>query len=173
MYTDDVPERIHQRYTSKSPGDELDAKGWPMDSDEGGVGLPFSAKMHRFLRTNAGRASTHQWDTGPDPRMRPAMASIQEMSERCHINHTSHARPGETRSLCAQMLFQVGYLGQEPDDLAWIHGLSLEQVERMLSGALRYARNWRIDAEQRLSRQPGTIAPLPERHGIRIVSVTD
>ncbi len=173
MYGDDVPDRIHQRYTSKAPDDEVDAKGWPLDTDEGGVGLPFHSKMHRYLRTNAGRSSTHQWDTGPDPRVRPAMASIQEMSERCHINHTSHARPGHSRSLCAQLLFEVGYLGQEPEDLTWIHGLPLEQVERMLSGALRYARSWRIDTEQRLSRQPGTLAPLPERHGMRAVSVTD
>lgn len=163
LYGDDVPDRIHQRYTSKSPDDEVDAKGWPMDTDEGGVGLPFSAKMHRYLRTNAGRSSSHQWDTGPDPRMRPAMASIADYSERCHARHTSHVRPGYSRSLCAEMLFQVGYLGQEPDDLAWLHGLPLEQVEKMLAEGLRHAREWRIDAEQRLSRQPGTIAPMPER----------
>ncbi len=173
MYGDDVPDRIHQRYTSKAPDDEVDAKGWPMDTDEGGVGLPFSAKMHRYLRTNAGRSSSHQWDTGPDPRSRPAMASIQDLSERCHARHFSHSRPGKVRSLCAEMLFQVGYLGQEPEDLAWLHGLPLDRVEKMLTDGLRHARSWRIDTEQRLSRQPGTLAPLPERHGMRAVSVTE
>lgn len=163
LYTDDMPDRLHQRYTSKAADDELDSKGWPLYTDEGGVGLPFSADMHRYLRTNAGRSSTHQWDTGPDPRTRPAMASIQDYSERCHARHYSHSRPGKVRSLCAEMLFQVGYLGQEPEDLVWLHGLPLDRVEKMLTDGLRHARGWRIDAEQRLSRQAGTMAPMPER----------
>lgn len=162
----ETPDRIHQRHTSKSPDDELDAKGWPTDADEGGVGLPFSAKMHRYLRTNAGPSATHAWDCGPDPRVRPAMASIQEISERCHARHTSHLRPGYSRSLCAEMAWQVGYLGQEPRDVAWHLHLPLEQMEKMLTESLRHAHSWRMDTEQRLSRIAGTEAPMPERRRV-------
>jgi hypothetical protein len=158
----EVPDRIHEQHTSKSPGDELDARGWPKDADEGGVGLPFSRKMHRYLRTNASR-ETKDWDMGPDPHVRPAMASIQRVNEWCPSLHTSHQRPGFTRSLCAELVFQAGYLGQEPEDLAWIHGLEVEQVEKMLLTALRKAYEWRYDSEQRLSRIPGTAEPIPER----------
>jgi hypothetical protein len=154
----EVPDCLHEQHTSKSPGDELDARGWPKDADEGGVGLPFSRKMHRYLRTNAPR-----WDRGPDPQVRPAMASVQRVSEWCHTVHTSHLRPGSTRSLCAEMLFQVGYLGQEPEDMAWLHGLEPQRVDRLLLGALRKAHEWRYDSEQRLSRMPGTEEPMPER----------
>lgn len=162
----ETPDRLHQQHTSKTPGDELDERGWPRDADEGGVGLPFSARLHRYLRTNASRATKH-WDLGPDPRIRPAFASIVEISEWCAPRHTSHLRPYQTRTLCSQLAFQVGYLGQEPEDVAWLHDLEQPQVERMLVEALRHARLWRIDIEQRLSREPGIEAPLPERRPYR------
>lgn len=158
----ETPDRLHQRHTSRSPGDELDARGWPADADEGGVGQPFSAKMHRYLGTNRPR-----YNRGPDPKVRPAMASIVEISEWCHARHTSHLRPGYGRSLCAEMVFQVGYLGQEPEDVAWRFNLSLEQAEKMLAESLRHAYSWRVDTEARRSRQPGTDAPLPERRPLR------
>lgn len=161
------PDRIHTTHTSKTPDDELDARGWPKDADEGGIGLPFSSRMHRYLRTNAGRSSKHRWDLGPDPRSRPGMASIYAVSEWCHCSHTSHLRPGYTLSLCAEMLAQIGRLGQEPADLAWHFDLELARVEHMLLGALRKAYQWRVDAEARLSREPGTEEPLPERRPYR------
>ena len=163
----ETPERIHQQHTSKTPDDELDAKGWAAFPDEGGVGLPFSSRMHRYLRTNAGPSPKHPWDRGPDARVRPAMASIVEVSGWCHARHTSHQLPGSTRSLCSQMVFEVAYLGQEPDFVAWRLDLPLEQVEEMLHAALRKAREWRIDAETKLSREPGTVEPLPERRPFR------
>lgn len=163
----ETPERLHNEHTSKTPGDELDAKGWTAYPDEGGVGLPFSARMHRYLGTNSGRSSKHPWDLGPNPMFRPAMASIVDTSEWCHARHTSHQIPGSTRSLCAQLIFEVGYLGQEPEDVAWLHDLPLEQTESMLVGALRHARTKRIDDEQRLSREPGSETPLPELSVIR------
>lgn len=161
------PSRIHQEHTSKTPEDELDAKGWTAYPDEGGIGLPFSSQMHRFLRTNAGRSANHRWDLGPDPKVRPAMASIFEISEACHARHTSHLRPGFSRSLCAQMVYEVCYLGQEPDDVAWRMGFDLERAEKMLLWALRHAHSWREDIVARLSREPGTEAPLPERRPYR------
>jgi hypothetical protein len=159
----EIPDRIHQQHTSKSPDDETDAKGWAAYPDEGGVGLPFSARMHRYLRTNAGPSKTHRWDMGPDPKVRPAMAAVVNASERCHARHTNHLRPGYTRSLCAEMMLQVGYLGQEPKDIAWHFDLPLEQVEKMLTETLRHAYSWRYDTEQRLSRIPGNEEPIPER----------
>ena len=163
----ETPSRVHQQHTSKTADDEIDAKGWTAYPDEGGIGLPFSSAMHRYLRTNAGRSGKHRWDLGPDPRARPAMASIQEVSEWCHPRHTSHLRPGFARSLCAQMVFEVAYIGQEPEDVAWAKDMELEQVEKMLLAALRHAYLWREDITARLSREPGTETPLPERHPYR------
>jgi hypothetical protein len=153
---------LHQRQTSTSLGDELDAKGWPKDTDEGGVGPPYSAWMHRYLRSNAG-PSRKGWDRGPDPRVRPAMESVYVASEWCHAVHDSHKRPGYSLSLCGTLLFQVAYIGQEPEDLVWHFDLPLPDVEKLLLHALRRARNHRIDSEARLSREPGNEAPLPER----------
>jgi hypothetical protein len=164
----ETPARVHQQHTSKSVDDEVDERGWPKDADEGGLGLPFAAQMHRYLRTNAGRSDKHGWDLGPDPRVRPAMASIQETSEWCAPRHTSHLRPLQTRTLCGQLVFEVAYLGQEPSDVAWIHDLDLEDTEDMLLKALRHAYQWRIDAEQRFRpRDLGESDPLPERRPFR------
>jgi hypothetical protein len=159
----ETPSRLHQQSTSAMGGDEVDERGWPKDADEGGIGPPFSSMWHRFLRTNAGPSAKHQWDTGPNPRVRPAMASVQNESERCHARHVTHRRPGYTRGLCAELMFQAGYLGQEPDDLAWHFDLSLEGVSALLLDALKHARLWRVGTEIRLTREPGHVAPLPER----------
>lgn len=158
----EIPGRLHQQHTSQSTSDELDDKGWAAYPDEGGVGLPFSAAMHRYLRS-----SSHRWDRGPDAATRPASASVQEVSEWCHARHTTHLRPGYTLSLCGEMVSQAGRLGQEPEDLAWHFGLPLEQVERMLLEALRHAYRWRNNEEQRLSREPGNEQPMPERRPFR------
>jgi hypothetical protein len=163
----EIRPQLHQRQTSTSLSDELDAKGWPKDADEGGVGPPYSAWMHLYLRTNAGPSTGKVWDRGPDPRVRPAMDSIYAASEWCHAVHTDHQRPGYTLSLCAEMLSQVARFGQEPEDLAWHFDLPLEEVSNMLLHALRRARSHRIDSEARLSRQPGTEAPIPERRPYR------
>lgn len=162
----EVPGRLHQQSTSAMSSDELDERGWPKDTDEGGVGPPYSSMMHRWLGTNSGPSDKHPWDTGPNPRVRPTMASIQNESERCHARHTSHSRPGFSRSVCAEMMYLVGAYGQEPEDLAWYFDLPLEKVESLLFGALRHARQWREDTEQKLSRIVGTEEPLPERRRV-------
>jgi hypothetical protein len=158
LWLETPPLNLHQRGAS-GLGGELDAKGWSVDTDEGGIGVPFSNRFHRWLGTN------HRWDH-PSPAVRPAMASIIESSEHCHARHTSHGRPGFSRSLCGQLVYEACYLGQEPDDLAWLHSLPLEQVERMLTDALRHARSWRMDLEARYARSPES-DPLPERRPIR------
>ena len=77
------------------------------------------------------------------------MLSIMEVSDWCHARHTSHSIPGASRSLCSQMVYEATYLGQEPADLAWLHDMELEQVERMLTSALNHARESRKRQESR------------------------
>lgn len=132
----ETPNRIHASSTPKL----LDNDGTTdrANADERGIGLPFTSAMHRFIG---------HWSHWGQARL--GMLSIMEVSDWCHARHTSHAIPGSSRSLCAQMLYEVGYLGQEPDDVAWLHGLPPEQAESMLLAALRHAADWRRGEETR------------------------
>lgn len=112
--------------------------------DEGGIGLPFTERFHRYLG---------HWSHWGSSRL--GMLSVLEVSDWCHARHTSHSLPGHDRSLCAQMVYEVGYLGQTVADVAWLHDLPPEQVERMLTGALNHAADWRERQESR---------PLEPRH---------
>jgi hypothetical protein len=123
--------------------------------DEGGTGLPFSAAFHRYL----GHADS--WGTS-----RLGMSSILEISEACAARHPTHRRPLFTRSLCSELAFQVAYLGQTVDDIAWLHSMSREQVSGLLTWALRHAELWRIERFMRLTREPGHETPLPERRSV-------
>jgi hypothetical protein len=120
--------------------------------DEGGTGLPFSAAMHRYL------GHPDSWGTS-----RMGMSSIIEVSEWCAPRHPTHRRPLFTRSLCSELAFQAGYLGQTVEDVAWLHGIRIEVVSGLLTAALRHAELWRIERFMRLTREPGHVAPLPER----------
>jgi hypothetical protein len=91
------------------------------------------------------------------------MSSIIEISEACSARHPTHRRPLFTRSLCSELAFQVGYLGQTVDDIAWLHSMSRAQVEGLLTWALRHAELWRIERFMRLTREPGHTSPTPER----------
>jgi hypothetical protein len=123
--------------------------------DEGGTGLPFSAAMHRYL------GHPDAWGTS-----RLGMSSILEISEACSARHPTHRRPLFTRSLCSELAFQVGYLGQTVDDIAWLHSMSREQVAGLLTWALRHAELWRIERFMRLTREPGHTSPIPERRRV-------
>ena len=105
--------------------------------DEPGIGRPLSARMHRYI------GHPDHWGAS-----RLGMASILEVSDRCAARHPSHRIPGRSRSLCAQLLFEVGYLGQDIEDVAWLHGFSIEQAERMLLASLRHAEQWREERER-------------------------
>ncbi len=117
--------------------------------DEGGIGLPFTEHFHRYLG---------HWSHWGGSRL--GMLSIMEISDWCHARHTSHAIPGSSRSLCAQLVYEACYLGQEPYNLAWLHAMELEQVERMLISALSHATEWREGREQR-PREPRHDGPDP------------
>lgn len=132
----EIPDRLHTSHTPKLLND--DGTTDRNNADEGGIGLPLTSKMHRFIG---------HWSHWGQSRL--GTLSIMEVSDHCNARHTDHRIPGSTRSLCAQMLHEVGMLGQEPQDVAWIHALPLEQVERMLTRALRHAADWRSRQEHR------------------------
>jgi hypothetical protein len=122
------------------------------DADEGGLGPPLTAALHRYLGHPDG------WGTS-----RMGMSSILEISDACCARHPTHRRPLFTRSLCSDLAFKVAYLGQSVEDVAWITGLSRVQVEGLLSWGLQHAAQWRTERFMRLTREPAHVAPLPER----------
>ncbi len=127
IFRDEAPTRLHTQALTDND-----------HPDEGGIGLPFTARFHRYLG---------HWSHWGQSRL--GMLSVMEVSEWCHARHTSHAIPGSSRSLCAQLVYEACYLGQEVSDLAWLHALPSEQVERMLTGALNHAAEWRERQESR------------------------
>lgn len=146
-YDDRNPSRLHTTHTSLVEDMH--------DTDEGGIGLPFTADMHRYLRTHTPLGEPNVLD-------RPAMASIVEVSDWCHSSHSTHQRPGFGRSLCAQLVFEVIALGQEPEDVAWKQGWTMERTERALLAAIAHANTWRRETVRRLTREHGIGSPLPE-----------
>jgi hypothetical protein len=147
---DEAPLRI----TARAVPVTRDYEGLPdrNDTDEGGLGPPLSASMWRYI------GHPDSWGTS-----RMGMSSILEVSEACAARHPTHRRPMFQRTLCSELAFQVGYLGQTVDDIAWLHSMSREQVEGMLYWALSHAASWRTERFMRLTREPGHTAPLPER----------
>jgi hypothetical protein len=146
----EVPMRLHARAVPVLRDSEGIATS--LGADEGGLGPPLTAAMHRYLGHPDG------WGTS-----RLGMSSILEISEACASRHPTHRRPLFTRSLCSDLAFKVGYLGQSVEDVAWITGLSRAQVEGLLSWALQHAAQWRAERFMRMTREPGHVAPLPER----------
>ena len=116
------------------------------------VGLPFSPAFDRYL------SHPDAWGL-----TRLGMASILEVSEACAARHPTHRRPLFQRTLCAQLLYQVGYLGQSVEDVMWSTGMSREQVEGLLHWALVHAAHWRYEHFIRMTREPGHTEPAPER----------
>jgi len=112
-----------------------------------------TAAMHRYL------SSPDSWGTE-----RLAMLSIIEVSEWCAPKHPPHRRPMFERTVCGQLVYEAAYLGQDLVDLLWLHPeLSAEQLEGMLTKALRVAEEWRANKFARWTKEPGTEEPLPER----------
>jgi hypothetical protein len=133
------------------------------NADEGGTGLPFSAAFHRYL------AHPDAWGTS-----RLGMSSILEISSWCAGEHPDHRRPLFTRTVCADLAFQVGYLGQSVEDVVWLTGLSRPQVEGMLHKALGFAAVWRhrrLHAAMREARETerDTQVLCPECFGRKVV----
>lgn len=117
--------------------------------DEGGIGMPFTERFHRYLG---------HWSHWGQSRL--GMLSIMEVSDWCHARHTSHSIPGSDRSLCAQLVFEVCYLGQEPSDVSWSRGMAVEMVTSMVHNALLHGRDWR-DRQERRPKEPNFDGPDP------------
>lgn len=141
----EVPSRLHTGHVPKLTDD--DGTTDRANADEGGVGLPFTAQMHRYIG---------HWSHWGASRL--GTSSVHHVADWCKRLHVTHESEGYGQALCSQMLWEVGRLGQEPQDLAWRHGLPLEQVERMLKNALREADQWRAGREHHVGRTPeGTV----------------
>ena len=147
LYLDRGPSRIHTDHTSLIEDVH--------DADEGGLGPPFTADMHRYLQSHR--------EPGTKPRItdRPAMASIYEVADWCAARHTSHQGEGFRGSLCAQLVFEVVVFGQEPADIAWKQDWTLARTERTLTAALVHANRWRRRTLDRVTGY-GIGAPPPE-----------
>lgn len=117
--------------------------------DEGGLGMPFTERFHRYIG---------HWSHWGQSRL--GMLSIMEISDWCHARHTSHSIPGSSRSLCAQLVFEVCYLGQELDDISWLRGMEREMGASMVHNALAHASGWRKRQETR-PKEPRHDGPDP------------
>ncbi len=121
--------------------------------DPPGVGMSFSATFHRYL------GGPDEWGV-----TRLGMLSIIEVSSACASKHPPHRRPMFTRTVCGQLIFEAAKLGQELTDLVWLHPeLTYPQIYGQLEWALKHAEDWRTERFMRLTREPGHVAPLPER----------
>lgn len=149
LYIDRNPVRLHTTHTALVEDTH--------DTDEGGLGPPFTADMHRYLQSSRD-GLLHR----PRVLERPAMASIYEVADWCRANHMTHEGTGFRGSRCAQLVFEVVVFGSEPEDVAWKQGWTLERTERTLLRALEHANRWRRDTLHRLTRDIGIGAPSPE-----------
>lgn len=134
-----------------------DFEGIPeRETDEGGIGPPFTASWHRYL------AGPDHWGV-----TRLGMLSIIEVSEACASKHPPHRRPMFTRTVCGQLTFEAAYLGQELADLSWLHPeLPPSQISGLLLWSLTHAEDWRADKFARWTKVPGAEEPLPERRRV-------
>ena len=150
----EAPSRLHQ--TAAPVLKDFDGVVDRKYPDEGGVGPPMTAAMHRYL------SGPDSWGTE-----RLAMLSIIEVSGRCAARHPPHRRPMFTRTICGQLVFEAAYLGQDLADLLWLHPeLSADQLAGMLAWGLSHAEEWRADKLARWTKVPGAEEPLPERRRV-------
>lgn len=155
LYLDRGPARIHTDHTSLI--DDVNT------ADEGGLGPPFTVDMHRYLRSHIKpRDGETLRDIRPRITERPGMASIYEVADWCKAQHSTHFGRGFRDSLCAQIVFEVVVLGQEPDDVTWSRGWTDERTRDALTKALLHANRWRRRELDRLSREWGIGAPEKE-----------
>lgn len=138
-----------------------DFEGIPeRETDEGGIGLPFTASFHRYLE------HSDHWGLS-----RLGMLSIIAVSDWCAGAHPHHRRPLFQSTVCGQLVYEAGKLGQDVADLVWLHkkptggmpALSEVQITGMLATGLRKAEEWRVDTFSRWTKEPGVDEPLLER----------
>ena len=130
----ETPVQIHTHHAPKL----LDADGVTThDSDEGGIGLPFTAQFHRLLALRE-RFS-------PDFLMRESLLEVQDW---CRAKHPEHEIP-DAKPLCAVIVYAVVVGGLEPDHYATVNRWRPEVVNGLLLAALKHADAWRIEQRAR------------------------
>lgn len=129
MIAAEVPRSIHSRSV---PTD-------PREANYGhGMGLPFSPPFKRYIGHADGWGKT-----------RLGTASILEVSDWCSRRHVTH-RSASGRPVCAKLLFDVCYWGQDPDP----------RLEELLGPALRHAALWRKEQMRPRLEEPLPNTPL-------------
>ncbi len=103
------------------------------------LGLPFNPAFKRYIGHPDG------WG-----RSRLGTASILEVDGWCRARHPGHDR-GDRRPLCAKLLFDTAYWGQELAD---------PRLEPILAAALRHAAEWRRGEQRPRLEEPLPNAPL-------------
>lgn len=105
--------------------------------DEGGIGLPFTAALHRVL------AYTERQNEKPHPETIARWAYSVEMVNRCESIHPEHKRPDGGKPLCAQLVYMAVWCNMDPDEIAGATGRDLAKIRTLLIGALEHAAAWR------------------------------
>ena len=131
----ETPLQLHTRHAPKLTDADGVTSHYP---DEGGIGLPLTAQMHRLLALRE-RFS-------PDFLLRESMLEVQDW---CRAKHPEHDFPTVAKPLCAQLVYAVVIGGVDPDRLSAIRRWRPEVVNGLLLAALRYADEWRIDQRAR------------------------
>ena len=129
----ETPIQINSRHTPKI----LDADGVTSHyPDEGGIGLPLTAQMHRLL------ALRERFT--PEFLMRE---SLLEIADWCRSKHPEHDFEGHAKPLCSQLVYAVVIGGMDPK--YGFYAIRPEVVNGLLLAALRYADAWRMEQRAR------------------------
>jgi hypothetical protein len=131
----ETPIQVHTHHAPKL----LDADGVTTHyPDEGGIGLPFTAQMHRLL------------SMGEGPRGEFLMrASLIEANDWCGQRHTPH-HDLPAWNLCGWLVDLAIRHHMDPPELAHHVYLPEPTVRSLLVGALTHAADWRASERRRL-----------------------
>ena len=143
-YEAETPLRIHTSHSPKL----IDADGVQSKyPDEGGIGLPFTAEIHRLLALRE--------RSGSDFLMR---RSIDEVGDWCRSKHPEHVSPATNAALC-QALTWMAVVGEvDPPMLARVTVRPEASVRSLLGGALVDAAEWRHYQRERTAAIESTAA---------------
>lgn len=106
------------------------------------VGLPFTPQFKRYIGHPDGWGKT-----------RMGTASILEVDAWCRQRHAGHDRGPGKRPVCAKLLMDAAYWGQEAP----------VELEPLLGPALRHALQWRGEQNRPRLEEPLPNSPLPRR----------
>jgi len=135
----ETPIRIHTSHAPKL----TDADGSAThDTDEGGVGLPFTGAFHRILSIRERPRQTEYLMRG----------SLLEVADWCLRQHPTHEE-----ALCGRIVMKAVRSGWDTLDIAYLVAYPEPVVRSMLINALQHAAGWR---HERSSARKPTAADL-------------